>query len=130
VRLGDALFDMCGNDVLQIVASPDKQVKAVIFERDCGATTGFSTQVSVLASGAKLPNDAGNVFSAETGHHGKIAPSGPGGGPVINALWKNNQTLVVTHHPDAQVFGHERHATVRTSWFSKREIKIEYQHVR
>jgi len=59
---GCGSLDMCGNQVLQQVASPDGRFKAVIFERDCGATSGYSTQVSVLPSGTKLPNESGNVF--------------------------------------------------------------------
>jgi hypothetical protein len=55
-------LDPCGNQVLQQVTSPDGQFKAVIFERNCGATTGYSTQVSVLPSAAILPNKSGNVF--------------------------------------------------------------------
>lgn len=33
-----------------------------MFERSCGATTGFSTQVSVVAAGSELPNEGGNVL--------------------------------------------------------------------
>lgn len=62
VLSGCRSLDPCGNQVLQQVASPDGQFKAVIFERDCGATTGYSTQVSVLPSAAALSNDGGNVF--------------------------------------------------------------------
>ena len=58
-------FDMCGNKVLQRVKSPDGQYKAVIFSRDCGATTGYSTHVSILSGGAPLSNDAGNVFVSD-----------------------------------------------------------------
>jgi len=36
--------------------------EAVVFERNCGATTDFSTQVSVLPCGARLRNQPGNAF--------------------------------------------------------------------
>ncbi len=37
---------LCGNDVLSENISPSGHWKAVVSERSCGATTGFSTQVS------------------------------------------------------------------------------------
>jgi hypothetical protein len=40
----------CGNAVLQDLPSPEGRRHAVVFTRDCGATTAFSTQVSVLPS--------------------------------------------------------------------------------
>ena len=58
----------CGNDEVVRVPSPDAKFEAVVFQRDCGATTGFSTQVSVVTKGASLPNEAGNVFIADTDH--------------------------------------------------------------
>jgi hypothetical protein len=87
------LEDMCGNEVLRSVPSPDGRVKAVIFERDCGATTGYSGQVSLLAATAALPNEGGDTFVAD-GDHG-AAP----GGPQVHVLWKDNQHLLIKHHP-------------------------------
>lgn len=54
--------DMCGNDMRQTVPSPSGRLNAVVFSRDCGATTGFSTQVSIIPAGSALPNEAGNTF--------------------------------------------------------------------
>ncbi len=54
--------DMCGNEVYSEVLSPDGEYKAVVFQRDCGATTGFSTQVSIIHSGVNLKNEGGNVY--------------------------------------------------------------------
>lgn len=54
--------DMCGNEVYSEVLSPDGEYKAVVFQRDCGATTGFSTQVSIIHSGDNLKNEGGNVY--------------------------------------------------------------------
>jgi hypothetical protein len=41
---------MCGNYVVAEKISPDGRRKVVVFQRDCGATTGFSTQVSLFAT--------------------------------------------------------------------------------
>ena len=50
---------MCGNEIFQEASSPDNSYKAVVFQRDCGATTGFSTQVSILGTNDELLNEAG-----------------------------------------------------------------------
>ncbi|HEY7181405.1 MAG TPA: hypothetical protein VIC84_08295, partial [Blastocatellia bacterium] len=56
------LADGCGNEILRVHYSPTKKLKAVVFERDCGATTGFSAQISIIPANSDLPNKAGNVF--------------------------------------------------------------------
>jgi hypothetical protein len=60
--------DPCGNRVVSDVPSPSGRHHAVVFMRDCGATTGFSLQVSVLPSGRTIGNQAGNVLVADAGH--------------------------------------------------------------
>ena len=105
-----ACVDPCGNDVLTEARSPDGRLKAVVFQRDCGATTGFSTQVSVIPSGESLltaptwlrSTEGGNVFVADT-NHGK-APSGPGGGPVVKVEWLDATHLRITRDNRARVF--------------------------
>lgn len=97
--------DMCANSVLAEVGSPNGQFKAVVFERDCGATTDFSTQVSVLSASDSLENHGGNVFVADS-DHGK-APRGPGGGPDVRVTWLSDQRLRIEHHSLARVFKSE-----------------------
>ena len=53
---------LCGNTVYQELASPNKSHRAVVFERNCGATTGFSTQLSVLSASEVLQNVPGNTY--------------------------------------------------------------------
>lgn len=93
---------MCGNDVISEAASPGGKARAVVFERDCGATTDFSTQVSVLPSGKQLADEGGNVFTADTDHGG--APAGAKGGPEVRIRWEDSRHLVVKHHSKARVF--------------------------
>ena len=40
-----AFDDTCENQLLSEVLSPDQVYRAIVFQRSCGATTGFSTQV-------------------------------------------------------------------------------------
>ena len=60
--LGWAVSSGCANAEQQRVVSPDGHREAVVFERDCGATTDYSTQVSIVKAGAALPNDVGNAY--------------------------------------------------------------------
>ena len=52
----------CANAEASTIATPDGRLRAVVFSRDCGATTGFSTHVSVVPGRERLPNDGGNVL--------------------------------------------------------------------
>lgn len=59
--------DLCVNQILSETYSPNKQLKAVVFRRDCGATTNFSTQVSIMNSWEKLDNgNTGTVFVTDS----------------------------------------------------------------
>lgn len=59
----DKLFgDICGNEIVQKLPSPNGDKVAYIFQRDCGATTGTSYQLSLLDSDEELPNESGNTF--------------------------------------------------------------------
>lgn len=96
------LPDLCGNTVLAEAVSPDQRHKAVVFQRDCGATTGFSTQVSVIGAQDALPNASGSVFTADD-NRGAV-PVSAAGGPVVQVRWVSGRALVVTHHAGARVF--------------------------
>lgn len=115
---------MCANEVLHEIPSPDKQLKAVVFQRDCGATTGFSTQVSIMKIDKKLPNTGGDVFSADTGH-GKV-PSGPGGGPKIEVVWKGPRQLLVKYPQKARIFSSVSKIIVSTGLFKSESVEVTY----
>ena len=94
----------CGNDVVARVPSPDGQLEAVVFQRDCGATTDFSTQVSVVRTGAALPDAGGNLLVARGG------PPGPGGGPAVWAEWGGARRLRLRYHSHTRIVRAEREA--------------------
>jgi len=58
-------IDPCANEPLQTSFSPDGKLKVILFRRDCGATTKYSTHVSILPASAELPNEGGNVSVQE-----------------------------------------------------------------
>ncbi|MBV7509769.1 hypothetical protein KW850_32340 [Bacillus sp. sid0103] len=57
--------DLCGNDIKQKIPSPNGENIAYIFDRSCGATTGFSPQLSILYKDDELENESGNTFGSE-----------------------------------------------------------------
>jgi len=116
---------MCDNQVLQEILSQDKKLKAVVFQRDCGATTGFSTQVSVIKADEKLQNKKGNVFSADT-NHGKV-PAGPGGGPQVDVAWVGLHDLEVRHPQRARIFLSADRIAVSTALFKSDSISVKYR---
>ena len=101
-HIGCASSVTCANRVLSVVPSPNNELQAVVFERDCGATTDFSTQVSVLRRDAPLPNDGGNVLVVDTNHGS--APSGPGGGPEVTVRWVAGDSLTIQFHSRVRIF--------------------------
>jgi hypothetical protein len=91
---------LCGNTEISRAPSPDGRYDAIIFERNCGATTGFATHVSLIPRGDPLPNAAGNLLSADLDDGGSPAPWG---GPRVTASWRAAGDLVVQHDPLARV---------------------------
>lgn len=116
VFVGILFASMCENSVLKTVISPNKKQKLVVFTRNCGATTDFSTQISILDADDELPNDSGNVFVADCDHG--TAPSGPGGGPAVLVSWTGEDSVKISHDPLTRVFLSE------SSWEG---IQIEYE---
>ena len=95
--------DLCGNYIGKEVLSPDSKWKAVVFERDCGATTDFSTQISLINGNQSLPHgSSGNVFTADSGRD-KVRVDVKGILP-IDLNWESNNTLVVRYPARARVF--------------------------
>ena len=76
-------------------------MKVVVFMRDCGATTSFSTHVSILDSSESLKDLDGSLFVADT-NRGR-APVGPSGGPEIRVHWLSDHSLEIRYHQLARV---------------------------
>ena len=85
--------DLCANDNLRESISPNGALKAVLFRRDCGATTSYSTQVSILPASHQLPNEAGNVFVVS-------------GEPIVVVRWIDDQHLSISGGGASTAFVH------------------------
>lgn len=93
--------DACQNQIVSETRSSDSQYSAVVFQRDCGATSAFTTQISILPPGEK-PEGTGNVFVADDDHG--TAPAGSWGGPWVSVKWLDSNHLQVTYAEGSRVF--------------------------
>lgn len=99
--------DLCANTLQQRIAAPDASRDAVVFERDCGATTAPSIQLSIVDPG-ELPSGGGNALTTELLDDRDS----------INVSWVAPDHLLVTIPKDAELF--EQKAEVAG-------VRIEYR---
>ncbi len=78
-----SFLEPCENRIIQSVFSPNKKYKVVLFQRDCGATTSFSSQISLLKSKEKL-EDSGNIYIAK------------GYPKNFTIEWQDNNHIIIT----------------------------------
>lgn len=57
---------LCGNQIINRQENLNQTYDFVIFERDCGATTDYSYQLSILKHGENLKNKAGNIYITDS----------------------------------------------------------------
>lgn len=76
--------------------------KVVVFQRSCGATTGFNTQASLLAGNASLPKESGNILSIDD-DHGRVPLDG-NGMLEVRVSFADESTVTLTYPARARVF--------------------------
>ena len=86
-----ALTACCDNEIHIVAPSPDGARKAVVFMRNCGATTGFNTQVSIIPAHMASPRDKGNVLVVDGRH-------------TLRLRWHGNDALEIGGYGSARVF--------------------------
>ena len=76
----------CVDTVKRRVVSPEQRTAVVILERDCGATTGFSTLVRLIpANSSSEGTEKDNIFVCK-GEAGRV-----------DATWLSERELAITH---------------------------------
>ena len=85
----------CENEPVSSVTSPSGRLRAVVFYRGCGATTGFNTQLSILPLDDTVPDDGGNAFIAD-------------GTVPLKLQWISDAELVVSGSQGSKPFKQER----------------------
>ena len=96
-----ACSDQCGNHVARQFSDPTGEHVAVLFQSDCGVTTGYSSHVSLLAEDEE-PGEDGNLFVADTNHG--AAPPAAAGGPRVEMEWQAPDRLLISYDRRARVF--------------------------
>ncbi len=89
--------ELCSNATIASVTSPSGAHKAVVFVRNCGATAGWSTQVSVLRSSESVQNQAGNALVVE----GKAA---------VTVRWQSASAVTLSGLSNGRLFKQEQSA--------------------
>jgi hypothetical protein len=67
--------DPCYNTIARREEAPASDAVAVVYQRNCGATTGISLHVSILGLTDSLPNDPGNAVRAAEPPGARLYPS-------------------------------------------------------
>jgi hypothetical protein len=100
---------ICGNELIAADTAPSRRYKAIVFVRNCGATTTFGTHVSIVERDAQLHDDeVGNVLAIDAtcclDPRSRVLPRNSIGGPVAATRWIGSDTLSVTYASGVRVF--------------------------
>jgi hypothetical protein len=76
--------NMCKSEIISTTPSPDASINAVVFERDCGATTNYTTEVALVHSEESPFSDDGDVVLIVSGRQN------------LNIKWKNGNNITIT----------------------------------
>jgi len=91
-----SMFGPCSDTILSEAASPDGSWVATLFERDCGATTYYSTQLSLRPATKRFkPDKQPSAIVVQTEG-------------CIQYWWEGQSNLVVRLPDDARVFRQEQ----------------------
>ncbi len=89
----------------------------MMFERNCGATTGFTTQIVLVAPGESL--EKGKIIYRADADHGS-AVTGVWGGPWAEIRWTGSHALHIKYAARSRIFRQKYEAGA---------IKITYEEV-
>ena len=103
---GCGLDDPCANAVISRVKSPDGVKEAIVFERDCGATTRSSTQLSVLGAGSAFLEQPTTWAATQAGN--AAVTEGTSSEVGISVNWASSNRLVVIRPAGARSFKAEQ----------------------
>ena len=93
--------DPCLNTPVDQAISPDGKLKAAIFVRDCGATSTWSTQVSIIEAGDSY-GPRGNIFIVDDGHND--VERNAARGPQVDVEWTGSNRLLITYAARSRTF--------------------------
>jgi len=92
--------ESCDYAVVYETKSTDQKLKAVVFQRGCGAAIDSSTHVSILSNEAS-PGGRGNLFIA--GDESRAAPPNKKAPTEIKVSWESNFSLTIFYPKNVEV---------------------------
>lgn len=104
----------CTNQIVESATSPGNQLRAVVFQRDCGSGTPKQTHVSVIPARSSDPDGEGNALVLEPARPDSVAARGD---LRITLEWLERDRLRVSYRPDVRVVKSVR---------SVSEVRVEY----
>ena len=100
---------MCAKFIIDQTPSPSGKLKAVIYQRDCGATSDFNSLVGIVPGSKNVSeknSPPGNFFGAEKGH--SSAPRNKRHGPELRLKWLSENCLEIQYHESVLVTHSEK----------------------
>lgn len=88
------LLGGCDNEVVRSAVSPSGSKTALAFVRNCGATTGYSTQVSVVGGRKSEVTGSGNTLIVE-------------GRPDLELKWISESEVLISRPGPGRIFKQE-----------------------
>jgi hypothetical protein len=96
--------DLCENEFQKELRSPSGKYVATVFHRECGATSGFNTQLAIRRSWRGFSADSGKVLAI-------------GGRYPLDVKWADERHLLVSLPAD-KIYVQE------DAW---NDVKVEYK---
>lgn len=114
---------LCGTFVVDEVLSPNRKSKAVSYQIDCGATTGFNTHMAILPGGSTLEIEDRKLWGVTSffvvESNNDPAPRTQYGGPKVTVQWVSDTKIEL--HYDAR-------ARVIRKALSSGRIQVDYHY--
>lgn len=93
----------CEDTTCETLFSPDRSHKVILYTRNCGATTGFSTHIALAGSDEDI-DDGTTIFVADDNHGEANLHAVYQALIDINARWVDNDSLELSYDRNARLF--------------------------
>lgn len=93
----------CEDTICETIFSPDRSHKIILYTRNCGATTGFGTHVTLAESDEDI-DDGTTIFVADDDHGEANLHPAYQELIDIHAKWIDNHSLELSYDKNARLF--------------------------
>lgn len=103
VFLGLLFASGCATTYAESFPSPNGRLRAVLYERNCGAMDPYITHVSILTRNEHKPDDGWVVLAVRADAADTLL--GAWGGPLVTVRWNGDKELILGRHPSIDMRG-------------------------